>query len=77
VAVAFSGYAHCPRCGNFDLDRVSSDRVPLNILKFVQRSFGFPGYRCERCRLKFFTARPHRRILPSMASMPEQNSVES
>jgi transposase-like protein len=65
VAIAFSKYAHCPRCGNFDLERVSGERVESGTLIACKRWLGFPAYRCGPCRLKFFTVLPFRRILPS------------
>ena len=77
VAFAFAGYAHCWQCGNFDLERVSADRVPPGILSFVKRHLGFPAYRCDPCRLKFFSIRPHRRILPSIAPVVAPKAVNS
>ena len=65
VAIPFAQYAHCPRCGNFDLDRVARERVEDGGLVFLQRFLGFPAYRCDPCRQRFFTIRPYRRILPS------------
>jgi hypothetical protein len=32
----------------------------------VKRWFGFPAYRCDPCRHRFFRARQFRRILPAM-----------
>lgn len=65
VAVVFSRYAHCPRCGNFDLQEISRVRVAQGFLRGVKRLFGMPAYRCDPCRLRFFSMRPRRRILPS------------
>ena len=65
VAIPFSRYAHCPKCGNFDLDRVARDRVEDGALLFLKRLLGFPAFRCDPCRQRFFTVRPYRRILPS------------
>jgi len=65
VAIPFSRYAHCPKCGNFDLDRVARDRVDDGALLFLKRLLGFPAFRCDPCRQRFFTIRPYRRILPS------------
>jgi len=75
VAVSFAGYAHCMRCGNFDLRRVPADRVPLGVQSFVKRRLGCRAYRCDLCRLKFFSIRPYRRILPSMVAF--QKAVNS
>jgi hypothetical protein len=77
VAIAFSGYAHCPRCGNFDLERVARDRVQEGALVFVQRSLRFPAYRCDPCRQKFFSLRPFRRILPSLVPVTPRKAVNS
>jgi hypothetical protein len=78
VAVAFSGYAHCPRCGNFALDRISSDRVGEGTLVFLKRLLGFPAYRCAPCRERFFSSLPYRRIVPSMtSSLDRPTRVES
>jgi transposase-like protein len=77
VAVSFAGYAHCPRCGNFDLEHISRERVGRDVRTFLQRRLGFPAYRCDPCREKFFSVRPHRRILPSMVSTSEDKAVHS
>ena len=70
VAVPFSMYAHCPRCGNFDLEHIGRDRVGFGASVFVQRFFGFPAYRCDPCRQRFFSLRQFRRILPSTVAEP-------
>jgi uncharacterized protein with PIN domain len=74
VALAFSRYAHCPRCGNFDLERIARGRVEDGLLVYVQRFLGLPAYRCDPCREKFFSLRPYRRILPSMVSSAERKA---
>ena len=74
VAVAFSRYAHCPRCGNFELDPIPSDRVERGALLFLRRLMGVPAYRCDPCRQRFFTILPVRRIVPSMASSAQKSS---
>lgn len=68
VAVPFVRYVHCPRCGNFDLQKVSRERVGPGVLNIVKRYLGFPAYRCDPCRQKFFSLLPYRRIVPSMLS---------
>jgi hypothetical protein len=70
VAFAFANYAHCPRCGNFDLEHIARDRVESGPLVFLKRFFGFPAYRCDPCRQRFFSLRPFRRIVPSTVSAP-------
>ncbi len=71
VAIPFSRYAHCPRCGNFDLERIARDRVEEGTLLFLKRYLGFPAYRCDPCRQRFFSVLPYQRILPS--TIPEAN----
>lgn len=66
VAIPFSRYAHCPRCGNFDLERISRDRVEEGTFLALKRLLGFSAYRCDPCRQRFFSVLPFRRILPSM-----------
>jgi hypothetical protein len=68
VAAPFVHYVHCPRCGNFDLQHVARERVDQGTLLWFKRFFGFPAYRCDPCRQKFFSLLPHRRIVPSMIS---------
>jgi hypothetical protein len=71
VAIPFSRYAHCPRCGNFDLDRIARDRVEEGTLIFLKRWLKVPAYRCDPCRQRFFSILPYRRIVPS--TVPEAN----
>jgi hypothetical protein len=66
VAIPFVRYVHCPRCGNFDLQHVARERVERGTLITIKRFLGFPAYRCDPCRQKFFSLLPHRRIVPSM-----------
>lgn len=72
TAVRFSYLAHCPRCGNFDLGRISRDRVDEGALLFVKRLLQFPAYRCDPCRERFFSVRPFRRIVPSSEPANDQ-----
>jgi hypothetical protein len=77
VAVSFFGYAHCGRCGNFDLEHIARNRVQNGTLLFAKRFLGFPAYRCDPCREKFYSLRPFRRILPSMISSTERKILRS
>jgi hypothetical protein len=63
--VRFWRYAHCPRCGNFDLEHIAPDRVNWGLLIGLKRWLGFPAFRCAPCRKKFFSVLPYRRIVPS------------
>jgi len=72
VAMPFLRYAHCPRCGNFDLERISRDRVEDGAFVAVWRLLGFPAYRCDPCRMRFFSVRRHRKILPAILYAPSE-----
>ena len=54
--------AHCPKCGNLEIDRVARKHVEKGLLVKLQRALRFPAYRCDPCRHKFFTLRPQRRV---------------
>ena len=73
VATVFARYVHCPRCGNFDLQRISRDRVDQGTLLSVKRFFGLAAYRCDPCRQKFFSVLPYRKIVPSMIPQASRN----
>jgi C4-type Zn-finger protein len=51
--------AHCPRCGNPDLKRISSEYV-ASPFSFLWRFLRIPAFRCEPCRHKYFSIRPYR-----------------
>jgi hypothetical protein len=67
VALSFSCYAHCPKCGNLNLEHISGERVDKGTLVGLKRWLRFPAYRCDPCRQRFFSVLPFRRILPSTA----------
>lgn len=50
--------AHCPRCGNLDLQQISKEWVDKGKLRWIFRLWGAPAYRCDPCRLRFFSLRP-------------------
>ena len=62
VPAQYVFYVHCPRCGNLDLQRVSRDHVVEDLLAFLKRLLRIPAYRCDPCRLRFFSLRSFRRI---------------
>ncbi len=64
VPVSYAWYAHCGLCGNFDLQRVSSDHVYEGRLPWLGRMLHLPAYRCAPCRNRFFSLFPRRRIRP-------------
>ena len=71
VALRHVYLAHCPKCGNFDLERISRDRVDHGTLRFAKRMLQFPAYRCDPCRERFFSIRAFRRVIPSTGASPE------
>src|SRR5215472_11989173 len=73
VAYSFTCYAHCPCCGNLNVDHISRERVDKGTLKALKRWLGVPAYRCDPCRERFFSTLPHRRIVPSIR-LPERAS---
>jgi Zn ribbon nucleic-acid-binding protein len=75
VASRFQAYAHCPRCGNFDLEHISRERVEDGTLITLKRWLGFPAYRCDPCRHRFFSIRRFRRIMPVL--LPETSSPKA
>ncbi|HTZ75365.1 MAG TPA: hypothetical protein VMB47_15695 [Candidatus Aquilonibacter sp.] len=75
VALPFLRYAHCPKCGNFDLERISRERVEDGALVGLWRRLGLHAYRCDPCRVRFFAVRRHRRILPSMTYVSKDERV--
>lgn len=77
VAIPFVKYAHCPRCGNFDLERISRERVEEGTFVFLKRHMNFSAYRCDPCRQRFFSVLPYRRILPSMVPEPYRGASQS
>ena len=62
---ALAWRVHCLRCGNFDLERIARKYVEGRFFTPLLRALGVPAYRCEPCRLKFFSLRPFRRIVPA------------
>jgi hypothetical protein len=75
--VSLIGFAHCPRCGNVRLSRVSRDRAGYGLGQVVAKLLRIPAYRCEPCRLKFFTVRPTLKILSTQTREGETNSTHS
>jgi hypothetical protein len=61
VAAKFMLLAHCPRCGNLDLQRVSASIVQ-RWNRWIFRLAHVPAYRCAPCRKKFFSLLPRRRL---------------
>src|SRR4051794_32000161 len=57
VALRLVSWAHCSRCGNFDLQRISREYV-LGAFAWLPRLAKMPALRCEPCRHRFFSLRP-------------------
>jgi hypothetical protein len=57
VPLKFLGYAHCRRCGRFELQRVSRE-LGEGTFSFLWRLLRLPAYRCPPCRNRFFSLLP-------------------
>lgn len=53
VARELMRYAHCPQCGNFELQPVESSSVAPGFAATVLRKLRAGAYRCEICGLNF------------------------
>jgi DNA-directed RNA polymerase subunit RPC12/RpoP len=65
VPARYALYAHCPHCGNLDLQHVMRDRVVAGWSSGLARMLRVPAYRCDECRHRFFSMRRYRRIRPN------------
>lgn len=72
--IGYVGYVHCVKCGNLDVQRISSEHG-MGMLAWIFRLFRAPAYRCAPCRNRFFSFRLYRRIVP--APQPVQPAPES
>jgi hypothetical protein len=70
VALPFLRYAHCHRCGNLDLQRISREHVD-GWFAWLGRLLQLPAYRCGPCRSKFFSVRRNHHIRASDEEIPE------
>jgi hypothetical protein len=61
VPVEFVIYAHCRRCGNLGVKRISSEHVSGPFAELF-RTLRLPAYRCAPCRHKFFSIRRRLRV---------------
>lgn len=61
VALPFLLFAHCRRCGNLDLQRVSHHHVE-GWSAWIFRMIYVPAYRCAPCRMRFFSVLPNRHL---------------
>jgi hypothetical protein len=60
-------YAHCARCGNFDLQRIPGEHVYGYFSKAGQ-VLRMPAFRCDPCRHNFFSMRPTRQLPARMVT---------
>lgn len=65
VPVSFIFYVHCARCGSMDLQKVSRERVTSGLMLLLSKAFRLRAYRCDFCRIRFFSVRPFKRIAPT------------
>jgi hypothetical protein len=63
VPLSYTFSAHCRLCGNFNLQRVSSEHVQEGFHRFW-RWLHAPAYRCAPCRNRFFSILPQRQDVP-------------
>ncbi len=64
VPLRYQRYAHCEKCGNLDLQRISRSYVTEGNFVWLGRLLHFPAYRCDPCRYRFFSLRAYHRIAP-------------
>lgn len=57
VAWDLMRHTNCPRCGNLELRHITNERVEKGGLRWLFRLLGVPAYRCDPCRMKFFSVR--------------------
>jgi hypothetical protein len=72
VPIRYVSYAHCRRCGNFDLQRVSRG-FAQGRLRLLWSALGLPVYRCAPCRNRFFSCLPR---FPGLTTRPEARGAE-
>lgn len=70
VAMPFLFYAHCPKCGNLDLQRISREHV-TGWFAWLFRLARVPAYRCAPCRERFFSIHTFKRIRSYESKRPE------
>lgn len=53
VALELIHHAHCPKCGNFDVQNAESSAVAPGVVTTILRYLRASAYRCEDCELNF------------------------
>ena len=75
--IRYVGFVHCGKCGNMDLQRISSE-YGMGAFAWLFRLLHIPTYRCAPCRNRFFSIRVYRRIVPAKHQVyprPDTHSV--
>ena len=67
VPLRFLGYAHCRRCGRFELQRMAREHAEGSF-RFVGQFLCLPLYRCPPCRNRFFSMLPRKKERAAEAS---------
>ncbi len=76
LPVSLSVYAHCPRCGRTELEKIAGRLVASGPVSILKRFLGFAAYRCDPCREKFFTMRPYHPIHPKIVVVRKHKPKE-
>jgi len=76
VPIKYLSYVHCARCGNLDLQRISSEYVE-GAFVWLFRMMGLPSYRCAPCRHRFFSLLRYHRIVPAAPAIPEHQQRDA
>jgi hypothetical protein len=76
VPINYVGRAHCARCGNMDLQRISSEHG-TGTFAWLFRLLNVPTYRCAPCRNRFFSFRTYRRIVPARSEPDTRTTPHS
>lgn len=53
VARELLRYAHCPKCGNFELQQVGNSSVAPGFIATAFKILRASAYRCDGCELNF------------------------
>jgi len=64
--------AHCPICGNQDLQRISAEYAE-GMFSGLWRLLRVPAYRCEPCRHKYFSILPASLASKEIVKLPTVN----
>jgi rubrerythrin len=75
--LAFALYVHCPRCGRFDLQKVHRERMSGGFKRLLSTITRVPAYRCDNCRIKFYSARRYRHIVPAEMAQAREEEAPS